>query len=155
MNDKERTLKQGVSENTLTSMQRLRPRGLQAYITITYVWVTVAAVLVLETLALAINGIDPGIGPWQFTGRVASSVLVSLLIAAPIGGLFGLITTRGLVRRLHSLVKASTRFANGDYIQRVQVSHADEVGQLEQQFNRMAEQLVASIAQQQTLAEHN
>jgi two-component system, NarL family, sensor histidine kinase LiaS len=52
-------------------------------------------------------------------------------------------------------VKASTRFANGDYAQRVQVSHADEVGQLEQQFNRMAEQLVASIAQQQTLAEQN
>lgn len=155
MNDKERTLKQGVSGNTLTSMQRLRPRGLQAYMTITYVWVTVAAVLVLETLALAINGINPGIGLWQFTGRVASSVLVSLLIAAPIGGLFGLITTRGLVRRLHSLVKASTRFANGDYMQRVRVSRADEVGQLEQQFNRMAEQLVASIAQQQTLAEQN
>lgn len=123
--------------------------------TISYVWVTVAAVLVLETLALAINGIAPGISPWQFTGRLASSVLVSLLIAAPIGGLFGLITTRGLVRRLHSLMRASTRFANGDYMQRVQVSRADEVGQLEQQFNRMAEQLVASIAQQQTLAEQN
>ena len=123
--------------------------------TISFVWVTVAAVLVLETLALAINGIAPGISPWQFTGRLASTVLVSLLIAAPIGGLFGLITTRGLVRRLHSLVRASTRFANGDYMQRVQVSRADEVGQLEQQFNRMAEQLVASIAQQQALAEQN
>lgn len=123
--------------------------------TISYVWVTVAAVLVLETLALAINGIVPGIGPWQVTGRLISSVLVSLLIAAPIGGLFGLITTRGLVRRLHSLVRASTRFANGDYMQRVQVRRSDEVGQLEQQFNRMAEQLVASIAQQQALAEQN
>jgi two-component system, NarL family, sensor histidine kinase LiaS len=123
--------------------------------TISYVWVTVVAVLVLETLASVINGINPGIGPWQFTGRLASSVLVPLLIAAPIGGLFGLITTRGLVRRLHSLVRASTRFANGDYMQRVQVSRADEVGQLEQQFNRMAEQLVASIAQQQALAEQN
>ena len=155
MNDNERTLKQGVSKNTLPSVQRLRPRGLQAYMTITYVWVTVAAVLVLETLALTINGINPGIGPWQFTGRVASSVLISLLIAAPVGGLFGLITTRGLVRRLHSLVKATTRFANGDYLQRVQVRRSDEVGQLEQQFNRMAEQLVASIARQQALAEQN
>jgi len=81
--------------------------------------------------------------------------LVSLLIAAPIGGFFGLITTRSLVRRLHSLVMASTRFANGDYRQRVQVRRSDEVGQLEQQFNRMAEQLVASIAQQQALAEQN
>jgi signal transduction histidine kinase len=123
--------------------------------TISYVWVTVAAVLVLETLAFVINGINPEIGLWQITGRLASSVLVSLLIAAPIGGLFGLITTRGLVHRLHSLVRASTRFANGDYMQRVQVSRADEVGQLEQQFNRMAEQLVASIAQQRILAEQN
>jgi signal transduction histidine kinase len=123
--------------------------------TISYVWVTVAAVLVLETLALAINGIAPGMGLWQFTGRLASSILVSLLIAAPIGGLFGLITTRGLVRRLHSLMEASTRFANGDYTQRLQVRRDDEVGQLEHQFNRMVEQLVASIAQQQALAEQN
>jgi two-component system, NarL family, sensor histidine kinase LiaS len=123
--------------------------------TISYVWVTVAAVLLLETLALVINGIVPGIGPWQVTARLISGVLVSLLIAAPIGGLFGLITTRGLVRRLHSLVRASTRFADGDYAQRVQVRRSDEVGQLEQQFNRMAEQLVASIAQQQALGEQN
>ncbi len=53
------------------------------------------------------------------------------------------------------LVRASTRFADGDYTQRVQVRRPDEVGQLEQQFNRMAEQLVASIAQQQALAEQN
>jgi signal transduction histidine kinase len=159
MKDKARTLKRGRIKNTLSSLQWLRPRGLQADMTISYVGVTVAAVLVLESLALAINGIAhdtaPGIGPWQFTGRLASSVLVSLLIAAPIGGLFGLITTRGLVRRLHSLVTASTRFANGDYRQRVQVRRSDEVGQLEQQFNRMAEQLVASIAQQQALVEQN
>jgi signal transduction histidine kinase len=119
--------------------------------TISYVWVTVAAVLVLEILVLALNGI----GPLHFTGPLTRSVLISLVITAPIGGLFGLITTRGLVRRLHSLVLATTRFADGDYIQRVQVSRADEVGQLEQQFNRMAEQLVASIAQQQALAEQN
>jgi two-component system, NarL family, sensor histidine kinase LiaS len=142
-------------KNIRVFLRWLRPHGLQADMTISYVWVTVAAVLVLETLALALNGINPGIGPWQFTGRLASSVLVSLLIAAPIGGLFGLITTRGLVRRLHSLALATTRFADGDYVQRVPVARADEVGQLEQQFNRMAEQLVASIAQQQALAEQN
>lgn len=142
-------------KNIRVFLRWLRPRGLQADMTISYVWVTVAAVLVLEILALAINGVGPEIGPWQFTERLTSSVLVSLLIAAPIGGLFGLITTRGLVRRLHSLVLATTRFANGDYAQRLQVSRADEVGQLEQHFNRMAEQLVASIAQQQALAEQN
>lgn len=157
MKEQERTLKRGASKNTLPFLHRLRPRGLQAHMTISYVWVTVAAVTVLEILALAINGIIPGrgIGLGQLSGRLISSLLVSLLIAAPIGALFGLMTTRGLVRRLHNLVKASTRFANGDYAQRVQVTRSDEVGQLEQQFNRMAEQLVTSIAQQQALAEQN
>ena len=159
MKDNEKTLKRGRSKDTLPSLRWLRSRGLQADMTISYVWVTVAAVLLLEALALVINGIGheiaPGIGPLQVTGRLASSILLSLLIAAPVGGLFGLVTTRGLVRRLHSLVRASTRFANGDYRERVQVRRSDEVGQLEQQFNRMAEQLVASIAQQQALAEQN
>ena len=157
MKEEERTLKRGASKNTLPFLHWLRQRGLQADMTISYVWVTVAAVLVLETLALAINGIIPGngIGLGQLSGRLISSLLVSLLIAAPIGALFGLVTTRGLIRRLHNLVRASTRFANGDYAQRVQVTRSDEVGQLERQFNRMAEQLVTSIAQQQALAEQN
>ncbi len=119
--------------------------------TISYVWVTVAAVLVLEILALTLNGFSA----LQFTGPLIRIVLSSLVIAAPVGGLFGLITTRSLVRRLHHLVLATTRFSDGDYAQRVQVSRVDEVGQLEHQFNRMAEQLVASIAQRQALAEQN
>jgi NarL family two-component system sensor histidine kinase LiaS len=52
-------------------------------------------------------------------------------------------------------VTATTRFADGDYTQRVQVSRKDEVGQLEEQFNRMAEQLVESITQRQALAGQN
>ncbi|HLG64706.1 MAG TPA: histidine kinase [Ktedonosporobacter sp.] len=78
-----------------------------------------------------------------------------LLVTAPIGGIFGVITTRGLVRRLNNLVSATTKFANGDYSQRVRIKRADEVGQLEEQFNRMAQQLVESISRRQELAEQN
>jgi NarL family two-component system sensor histidine kinase LiaS len=74
---------------------------------------------------------------------------------APFAGLFGWLTTRGLVRRIRRLAVATTRFADGDYAQRVQIAGQDEVGQLEQQFNRMAEQLVESIAQRQALAGQN
>jgi signal transduction histidine kinase len=158
MSDKEEMLTSR-RKNIRVFLQRLRPRGLQADMTISYVWVTVAAVLVLEILALALNGFG-GPGPnglsiGQVTGLLIRLGLYPLVIAAPIGALFGLITTRSLVRRLHNLVLATTRFANGDYTQRLQVRRPDEVGQLEQQFNRMAEQLVASIAQQQALAEQN
>jgi NarL family two-component system sensor histidine kinase LiaS len=90
-----------------------------------------------------------------FTGALLISGLLWLLITLPVGGLFGLITTRGLVRRIRHLETATARFADGDYTQRVQVTRRDEVGQLEEHFNRMAEQLVESITQRQAFAERN
>jgi NarL family two-component system sensor histidine kinase LiaS len=86
---------------------------------------------------------------------VLFSAIFWAILFAPFGGLFGWLTTRGLVRRIRRLAAATTLFADGDYAQRVQVAKQDEVGQLEQQFNRMAEQLVESIAQQQALAGQN
>jgi serine phosphatase RsbU (regulator of sigma subunit)/anti-sigma regulatory factor (Ser/Thr protein kinase) len=88
-------------------------------------------------------------GGWIFSG------LAWLFIITPVGVFFGLMTTRGLVRRVHRLVKATAQFATGDYTQRVAVSRRDEIGQLELQFNQMAEQLVESIARQQALTEQN
>lgn len=85
---------------------------------------------------------------------VMSSMLL-LIVIAPIGALFGFITTRKLIQRLRNLVTATTLFANGNYAQRVAVTHNDEVSQLEQQFNRMAEQLAVSTAKRQELAEQN
>jgi two-component system, NarL family, sensor histidine kinase LiaS len=84
-----------------------------------------------------------------------TSGLILLVIVTPIGGLFGLMTTRGVVRRIRHLATATTRFADGDYTQRVPERRPDEVGQLERQFNRMAEQLVEGIAQRQELVEQN
>jgi len=76
-----------------------------------------------------------------------------LILTAPVGAVFGVLTTRSLVGRLHRLVKATSRFAQGDYSQRVTFTRQDEIGQLERQFNSMAEQLVESIAQQKVLTE--
>lgn len=78
-----------------------------------------------------------------------------LIITAPVGTLFGILFTRGLVRRIHRLVQATARFASGDYTQRVAIEKSDEIGQLENQFNSMAEQLVESIKKQQELVEYN
>ncbi len=81
--------------------------------------------------------------------------LILLLVAAPIGALFGLLTTRGLVRRLHRLAATTTAFASGDLSQRVPVGRNDEIGQLEDHVNRMADDLVTGIAQQRELAGRN
>jgi serine phosphatase RsbU (regulator of sigma subunit) len=90
-----------------------------------------------------------------FTGLILVSGVFWLVLMLLVGVVFGLITTRALVRRLRHLSSATTRFTDGDFTQRVQVSRRDEVGQLEQQFNRMAEELVESMAQRQALAEQN
>ncbi|HEY7342776.1 MAG TPA: sensor histidine kinase [Ktedonobacterales bacterium] len=84
-----------------------------------------------------------------------SRVLLLLLIVTPIGVFFGWIATRGIVRRVQRLVAATTRFANGDYTQRVDSIHRDEIGQLERQFNAMASSLVEGIEVRQQLAEQN
>ena len=108
----------------------------------------IGAVVYVEVPGLTGGGIFPGV-----FGLVLISAVFWLLLTVPVGLLFGLITTRGLVRRLHHLITATTQFAEGDYTQRVPISRADEVGQLEQHFNQMAEQLVESMEQRQILIE--
>jgi signal transduction histidine kinase len=83
------------------------------------------------------------------------SALIFLLLILPIGVIFGVLSTRGLVRRIERLVVATAQFASGQYTRRLPVSRQDEVGQLERQFNQMAEQLVASMQSRQKLAEQN
>jgi serine phosphatase RsbU (regulator of sigma subunit) len=91
----------------------------------------------------------------SFVGGWAWSALAWLLLLLPIGALFGFLTTRKIVRRIHRLVGATAEFANGDYSQRVRVTRRDEIGQLERQFNQMAEQMIASIEEKQRLTEQH
>ncbi len=81
--------------------------------------------------------------------------VVLFVILAPISGLFGTLTMRGLVRRIRLLVKATSHLSEGDYTQRVPVGLQDEIGQLEQHFNQMALHLAGSIQRQQILTEQN
>jgi HAMP domain-containing protein len=82
-------------------------------------------------------------------------ILLVLVVTTPIGSLFSLLTTRGLVHRIRHLAQATTNFAKGDYSQHVPVLRQDEVGQLEHHFNQMADQLVESTHRQQELASQN
>jgi len=90
--------------------------------------------------------------PWQ--GALVMIVLT--VVAAPLlGGLFGSISTRGIVERVQQLVEAAAHIAAGDYALRVSISGNDEIGQLEAQFNRMAGQLAESMASREALAKEN
>jgi serine phosphatase RsbU (regulator of sigma subunit) len=88
-------------------------------------------------------------------GGVLSTGLFWLVVMAPAGGFFGMLLTRGLVRRINRLVLATTSFAEGDYSQRVRIAKRDEVGLLEERFNQMAQQLVESMRKEQELIEYN
>jgi signal transduction histidine kinase len=80
---------------------------------------------------------------------------ILLLATIPVGVVFGLLTTRGTIRRLRRLGAGTVGFAAGDFSQRVPESGPDEVGLLERHFNQMAGRLSESIAGQRALAERN
>jgi len=79
--------------------------------------------------------------------------LILLLVTLPFGVLFGFLTTRGVVQRLRRLGSTSAKLADGDLTQRVNPGRSDEVGQLERDFNHMAERLQGAVSQERMLAE--
>ena len=149
---------------------------LQVRMSLSYVWMTVFIVLLLELLIVGgayivvmntsiLNELFPQFSAHmpQLKEEISQSLLKGLsrsgpgllILMTPVGMLFGILTTRGLVQRLQRLAVATTHIANGEYSQRVPVGKPDEIGVLEVQFNRMAQQLSESIAQQQRLSEQN
>lgn len=79
--------------------------------------------------------------------------VVVLLLALPVGTLFGLLTTRSVVRRLRRLAGATETYAGGDFTQRVRAGPPDEVGMLERNFNEMASRLQTAVVRERLLAE--
>ena len=69
------------------------------------------------------------------------SALVFALVAGLAGSAFGFLAARGLVNRLDSLADAATAWRRGDFAVRVDDFSGDELGQLAQRLNYMANQL--------------
>src|SRR5262249_10484788 len=93
--------------------------------------------------------------PGRSAARVGPLVLPAVLILVlllPVGALFGLLSTRRLVRRIRRLVERTTAIADGDLQARVPVSDADEVARLEQAVNSMGERLDAASQDQRRVA---
>ena len=80
------------------------------------------------------------------------SVLVFTVIAVAAGTVFGFLTARGLTRRLKKLSSAADNWSQGDFTVFVQETSGDELGQLTNQFNRMAGQLQNLLQAHQALA---
>src|SRR5262249_19502966 len=148
-------------QQTETGKKRIR-FGLRTRLILSYLGVALLYILLLELLGVITFFIVTSGSP--FASRLPSIFIIVrgvlftipfwLIVIAPAGILLGMLFTRGLVKRLQRLVQITASFAGGDYTQRVSVTKQDEIGQLEEQFNSMAEQLVESIQKQQELVEY-
>jgi signal transduction histidine kinase len=74
---------------------------------------------------------------------IAGAVVLALVI--PVGTVFGLLSTRRVIRRIRRLGQVTGTVAGGDFHPRIEVSGGDEIGQLEDAFNRMTGQLSAAV----------
>ncbi|HKT01460.1 MAG TPA: ATP-binding protein [Rugosimonospora sp.] len=98
--------------------------------------------------------VQSGTGPnlWASLAAQLAGGLAVLLLALPVGAVFGLLSTRRLIGRLRHLAASTVAVAEGDYQRRVPVAGHDEVAALETSFNRMAERLAEAMAAQRQLA---
>jgi len=106
-------------------------------------------------LYLEVPASAPGIGGFTVSPALIKPGLAVLAVAVPAGLAFGLLSTRRLTRRLKRLAALTLEVADGGFERRVPVSGHDEVSQLEENFNRMAGQLQASLDARRQLAEAN
>lgn len=70
---------------------------------------------------------------------------VMLALVIPVGTVFGLLSTRRVIRRIKRLAEVTGSVAGGDFQPRVPVSGSDEIGRLEDAFNRMTGRLSAAV----------
>ena len=69
------------------------------------------------------------------------TMFVMLLVALPVGALFGWLVTRGLRKRLLTLSSASQAWSRGDFSVSPRDRSGDEIGELTRNLTGMAEQL--------------
>jgi signal transduction histidine kinase len=87
----------------------------------------------------------------DFTAEALATTRRAVLLAGSAATLMaavvGLLVSRGLTAPIRSLTSAASQMSSGDLSTRALVHGEDEIGQLAQQFNQMAEGLEASFAE--------
>ncbi|GAB4505809.1 MAG: ATP-binding protein [Anaerolineales bacterium] len=88
----------------------------------------------------SVGGTAPGFYQ-SFQASFYESLLIAVAVASVAAVGVSLLFSRSIVAPLRAMAAASQRIAEGHYGERVQVASADELGQLAQRFNQMAEKL--------------
>jgi histidine kinase len=87
------------------------------------------------------RGPGAGIGFDNFRAGVLDSLAYAVLAAVLVTVVVSVVFSRRIVAPIRAMMSASQRIADGRYDERVTVSGSDELGQLAERFNRMAERL--------------
>ncbi len=78
--------------------------------------------------------------------------IIMLIVALPIGAIFGWLASRGLRKRLENLSTSAKAWSTGDFSSTPRDSSADEIGELTRNLNNMAEQLQTLLHTRDELA---
>jgi len=87
-----------------------------------------------------------------FWDHLQATGLYFILLAGVVGTLTGLLITRNVALRLHRITQAAEAWSHGEFGFGVRDSTPDEIGQLGQDLNTMAEQLHMLLATRAELA---
>jgi NarL family two-component system sensor histidine kinase LiaS len=96
--------------------------------------------------------------PWEFLPikevslYIARSLLIFTLFAGVIGSAFGMWTASGLTKRISNVSEAAHSWARGDFSATVRDTRNDEIGELTDDLNKMAEQLENLLDRRQELS---
>jgi NarL family two-component system sensor histidine kinase LiaS len=87
-----------------------------------------------------------------FWGHLQDNGLYFILLAGMVGTLTGLLITRNVARRLRRITQAADAWSKGEFAVEVRDPARDEIGQLGQDLNGMAEQLHTLLTTREELA---
>ncbi len=80
------------------------------------------------------------------------SVLILLLAAGVVGTIFGALTARSMVRRFERVSQVTDAWSQGDFSEFIEDAVGDEISQLIERLNHMAEQLQQFLKKSQQIA---
>ncbi len=88
----------------------------------------------------------------EFLASVNTALVKSMLVAGAIALLLGFLLFNQITAPLRAMKKAAERIAQGDLQSRVEVKSSDELGELAESLNNMAENLATAEDQRRQLA---
>ncbi|MDD5255684.1 MAG: PAS domain-containing protein, partial [Candidatus Omnitrophica bacterium] len=76
---------------------------------------------------------------------IRRSVILSVVFALGLAFLLGSVLAQGVVKPIAKIIGASRRFAHGDFSRRIYLGSADEIGELAETLNKMAQDIEDKI----------